>query len=293
MLGHALDVVIVSFRSRELLRDCLASLRLFPPSQDARIWVVDNASHDGTVEMVRSDFPEVEILESRTNLGFSAANNVAIRRGTAPYVLALNPDTRVTEGSLDHMLELMESSPAIGISGCRLEREDGTFDHAARRSFPTPLGALGHFSGIGRKAKAPAWLSQYRAPVVERGPVDSVNGAFMLMRRDALDAVGLFDEGYWMYMEDLDLCYRFAQADWKTWYEPDVTVVHVKGGTSGKYRSLRVNYAFHYGMFRFYRKHYSPNRNPLVNVLVYGGIGAKLVVSLVSSSARRRMFARA
>jgi len=292
MNAHALDVVIVSFRSRDLLRDCLMSLRLHPPCRGAQIWVVDNASHDGTVEMVRGRFPEVELIVSPKNLGFAAANNLAIRRGGAPFVLALNPDTRVTPGALDHMLELMESNPSIGIAGCRLEREDGTFDHAARRSFPTPLGALGHFSGIGRKAKAPAWLSQYRAPVVERGPVDSVNGAFMLMRRDALDAVGLFDEGYWMYMEDLDLCYRFAQAGWKTWYEPNVTVVHVKGGTSGKYRSPRVNYAFHYGMLRFYRKHYSPKRNPLMNTLVYAGIGVKLVLSLVSSDVRRRLPAK-
>jgi len=243
--------------------------------------------------MIGSDFPEVVLIASESNLGFAAANNLAIRRGRAPYVLALNPDTRVTPGALDHMLELMESNPSIGIAGCRLELEDGTFDHAARRSFPTPLGALGHFTGIGRRANAPGGLSQYRATAVERGPVDAVNGAFMLMRRDALDAVGLFDEGYWMYMEDLDLCYRFAQASWKTWYEPDVTVVHVKWGTSGKHRSPRVNYAFHYGMFRFYRKHYSPNRNPLMNNLVYAGIGGKLLLSLLSSAARKRIPSRA
>lgn len=245
------------------------------------------------MEMIQSDFPKVELITSESNLGFSAANNLAIRRGRAPYVLALNPDTRVTPGALDHMLELMESNPSIGIAGCRLELDDGTFDHAARRSFPTPLGALGHFTGIGRRANAPARLRQYRATAVESGPVDAVNGAFMLMRREALDAVGLFDERYWMYMEDLDLCYRFAQAGWKTWYEPAVTVVHVKWGTSGKYRSPRVNYAFHYGMLRFYRKHYSPVRNPLLNALVYAGIGVKLVVSLVSSGVRRRLPAKA
>lgn len=287
--GPLVDVVIVSYRSRDLLHACLTSLRNHPPERGARVWVVDNASGDGTVEMLRSEFPEVERIASDRNLGFSAANNLAIRRGRAPYVLALNPDTRVTPGALDQMLGLMESNPSIGISGCRLELDDGTFDHAARRAFPTPLGALAHFTGIGRRANAPARLSQYRSPSVERGPVDAVNGAFMLMRRDALDAVGLFDEGYWMYMEDLDLCYRFARAGWTTWYEPEATVVHVKWGTSGKYRRPRVNYAFHYGMFRFYRKHYAPARNPLVNIVVYVGIGVKLVVSLVTSEARRRL----
>jgi N-acetylglucosaminyl-diphospho-decaprenol L-rhamnosyltransferase len=239
--------------------------------------------------MVRSEFSDVELIASDTNRGFSTANNTAIRRGVARYVLALNPDTEVTPGALDHMIELMESSPSIGIAGCRLELEDGTFDHAARRSFPTPLGALAHFTGIGRWRKAPRSLAQYRAPTVESGPVDAVNGAFMLILRRALEEVGLFDEGYWMYMEDLDLCYRFRQAGWVTWYDPGATVLHVKAGTSGRYRKPRLNYAFHYGMLRFYRKHYASSRNPLVNIVIYVGIGLKLVSSLTTNALRRRL----
>ncbi len=288
MKTSVFDVVVVSYQSRDLLRSCLASLRAHPPNGGVRIWVVDNASQDGTREMVRSEFPEVELVASETNLGFAVANNLVIRRGRAPYVLALNPDTRVTPGSLDHMLELMESQRSIGVAGCRLELEDGTFDHAARRSFPTPIGALGHFTGIGRRSNAPAWLAQYRASSTESGPVDAVNGAFMLMRRQALDEVGLFDEGYWMYMEDLDLCYRFAQAGWTTWYEPSVTVLHMKGASSGPFRSIRLNYAFHYGMYRFYRKHYAGQRNLLVNLAVYGAIGGKLGLSIVRSAVLRR-----
>jgi GT2 family glycosyltransferase len=287
-----LDIVIVSYRCRALLRDCLKSLIAFPPVGGARIWVVDNASKDGTVEMVREQFPEVELIASDENLGFSKANNLAIRRGSAPYVLALNPDTLMTGGALDQMIELMEQKPEVGISGCRLELPDGTFDHAARRSFPTPLGALAHFTRIGRWKKAPARLAQYRAPEVESGPVDAVNGAFMLMRRRALAEVGLFDEGYWMYMEDLDLCYRFAQAGWTTWYDPAAKVVHVKAGTSGKNREPRVNYAFHYGMFRFYRKHYAKNDNVLLRGAVYTGIGAKLGISLARSAINRHLLRR-
>ncbi len=286
----ALEIVIVSYRSREMLRDCLTSLQLYAPARGARIQVVDNASRDGTVEMVRSEFPEVELIASDENLGFSKANNLAIRRGSAAFVLVLNPDTRLVENALDHLLELMESNPKVGISGARLELEDGTFDHAARRSFPTPLGALGHFMGVGRSRKAPASLSQYRAPATESGPVDAVNGAFMLIRRRALDEVGLFDEGYWMYMEDLDLCYRFKQAGWLTWYDRTVKVVHIKAGTSGKYRKPRLNYAFHYGMFRFYRKHYAPAHGVLKNAAVYTGIAVKLTVSMLRSSLRRRLF---
>jgi N-acetylglucosaminyl-diphospho-decaprenol L-rhamnosyltransferase len=292
MPSSRLDIVIVSYRCKGLLRDCLGSLRAFPPADGARTWVVDNASGDGTVEMVREEFPEVELIASDENLGFSKANNLAIRRGSAPYVLALNPDTLMTEGALDHMLELMERRPEIGISGCRLEMPDGTFDHAARRSFPTPLGALAHFSGIGRMKRAPARLAQYRAPGVESGPVDAVNGVFMLMRREALEQVGLFDEGYWMYMEDLDLCYRFAQAGWITWYEPAVKVIHVKAGTSGKYRKPRVNYAFHYGMFRFYREHSAKQDNFFLRSAVYTGIGAKFGISLARSAIRRSLLRR-
>jgi N-acetylglucosaminyl-diphospho-decaprenol L-rhamnosyltransferase len=289
MPADVLDVVIVSFRSREMLRDCLTSLHIHSPSRATRVWVVDNASHDGAVEMVRSQFPDVELIAAPRNLGFSAANNLAITRGDASFVLVLNPDTRVTPGALDCMLELIELNPSIGIAGCRLELEDGRFDHAARRSFPTPFGALGHFTGLGRRKRSPSWLAQYRAPSVERGPVDAVNGAFMLIRRKALEEVGLFDEGYWMYMEDLDLCYRFAQAGWKTWYEPRATVVHIKAGASGKLRKPRLNYAFHYGMLRFYRKHYAARRNPVVNLAVYAGIGIKLILSLIMSATRRRL----
>jgi GT2 family glycosyltransferase len=291
MPAALVDIVIVSYRSKEMLRDCLSSLREHAPKKRARVWVVDNASEDGTIEMVGSEFPEVELIASEENLGFSKANNLAIRRGSAPYVLALNPDTVVVSGALDHMLELMERKPEIGISGCRLELPDGTFDHAARRSFPTPLGALAHFVRIGRSGKAPARLSQYRAPSVESGPVDAVNGAFMLMRRSALDQVGLFDEGYWMYMEDLDLCYRFAEAGWTTWYDPSVKVIHVKAGTSGKYRKPRLNYAFHYGMYRFYSKHYAKNDNVFLRVAVYAGIATKLGVSVVRSAVKRRLLA--
>jgi N-acetylglucosaminyl-diphospho-decaprenol L-rhamnosyltransferase len=281
--------VIVAFESRRLLRDCLASLREHRPRLPTRIFVVDNGSDDGTPDMVREEFPEVELDVAAANLGFSRANNRAIARGTGKYVLALNPDTRVGERGLDALLALMESHPEIGICGCRLQLEDGSFDHAARRSFPTPLGALAHFTGIGRRAGAPARLAQYRAPEVEAGPVDAVNGAFMLMRRSALDQVGLFDEGYWMYMEDLDLCYRFKQAGWVVWYEPNVTVAHIKGASSGAHRSPRLNYAFHYGMFRFYRKHYAPDRSRATNAFIYSGIALKLAVSVLHSAVDRRL----
>ena len=156
-------------------------------------------------------------------------------------------------------------------------------DHAAKRSFPTVAGALTYFTGIDR-----LWpgVRQYTAPEVARGPVDAINGAFMLIRRDALEEVGLFDEGYWMYMEDLDLCYRFKLAGRPVLYEPDATASHVKGGSVGGHRSPRLNVAFHCGMHRFYRKFYAPSRPALANAAVDLGIGLKLLLSLLVNGAR-------
>jgi GT2 family glycosyltransferase len=280
-----LDVVIVSYRSKRLLRECLRSLRDHPASGGMTVRVVDNASADGTAEMVRREFPEVILTVEPLNVGFGAASNIAIRAGSAPYVLCLNPDTQVTAGALDRMVGLMEERIKLGISGCRLVLRDGTFDYAAKRSFPTPVSALGHFTGIGRQRDS-GLLAAYRAPEVESGPVDAVNGAFMLMRRSALDEVGLFDEGYWMYMEDLDLCFRFAQAGWVTWYEPSVTVIHIKAGSSGTVRSPRLNYAFHYGMYRFYRKYYAPSRSKVLSAAIYSGISVKLALSVGRNALR-------
>jgi GT2 family glycosyltransferase len=290
-VSDGLDVGIVAYRSRELLRACLASLREHAPSRPLRVTVVDNDSRDGTVELVRG-LADVELVEARRNLGFAAATNVAIGAGDAPYFLALNPDTRVHAGTLDRLLALMDENAELGICGPKLEREDGSFDHAARRSFPTPLGALGHFARVGRSDRAPAALAQYRAPHVDRGPVDAVSGAFMLLRRRALDEVGLFDEGYWLYMEDLDLCWRFARAGWVTWYEPSVVATHVKGGTSGRHRRPRANHAFHRGMARFYRLHYAASRPLALNAAVYGAIAAKLAGSVTRSAVNRRVLRR-
>jgi GT2 family glycosyltransferase len=283
----ALDVVVVSYRTPELLRQCLRSLQRRTVANQCLI-VVDNASGDGSADLVTAEFPAADLVEAPGNLGFAAAANAGIARGSAPYVLVLNPDTEVPPETVDALLALLETKPQVGICGCKLVRPDGRFDHAARRSFPTILGALGHFTGVGRTRRAPRSLAQYRAPDVnDAGPIDAVNGAFMLIRRASLEEVGGFDERYWMYMEDLDLCFRFAQAGWVTWYEPSVTALHVKAAASGPFRSPRLTVAFHTGMARFYRTHVAPRRNPLVNAAVYGGIATKLALALVCNSAAR------
>jgi N-acetylglucosaminyl-diphospho-decaprenol L-rhamnosyltransferase len=282
-------IVVVSTGGRDYLRDCLESLRTHPlRTGEMKVWVVDSGSEDGSGEMVRQLFPEVELISLQANEGFCRGNNLALSASAAPLALLLNPDTEVTEGALDHMISLMRRRPDIGLAGCRLVKRDGTLDHAAKRSFPTPLGALAHFTGIGRLPWAPRVLAQYRAPELgefEAGEVDSVNGAFMLARREAIEQVGLLDEGYWVYMEDLDWCYRFKRAGWPVYYDGGATVVHVKGGTTGLgVRGLRHNYAFHRSMARFYRKHYS-GRRPWFDPVIYVAIAGKLALSIVRNAA--------
>jgi N-acetylglucosaminyl-diphospho-decaprenol L-rhamnosyltransferase len=203
-------VIVVSTGARDHVRACLESLRRHPLAAGrAVVHVIDNASTDGTPEMIREEFPEVELQTLPWNAGFCIANNVVLRRATARYVLLLNPDTEVTPGALDWMIRLMDERPDIGMASCRLVQPDGTFDHAAKRSFPTPLGALAHFTGVGRRPAAGPRLAQYRAPELDErasGEVDAVNGAFMLVRDAALREVGVLDEGYWLYMDDLDWC---------------------------------------------------------------------------------------
>jgi GT2 family glycosyltransferase len=280
---RTLDVVIVAFECRALLRDCLIALRENPADRPMRTVVVDNASTDGTAEMLAREFEDVDLIEQRANLGFARATNVGVRSGDADYVLALNPDTRVTRGALDRLVAVLDGRPDVAAVGPRLELPDGRVDHAAARSFPTPLGTLGHFTGLARRSWARGRLAQYREVPDTAGPVDVLSGACMLLRRSALEAVGLFDERYWMYMEDIDLCYRLAKAGWKRWYEPDARVFHVKRGASGHLCSWRVTWSFHAGMWRFYRDHYASETPSLTNAAVYAGIVAKLGVAAVTS----------
>jgi GT2 family glycosyltransferase len=283
-----LEIVIVSHGASGLLRNCLESLRRFPSQCEQRVTVVDSGSIDGTPDMVEKEFPEVRLIR-RANIGFSAANNVVLRDLQAPFVLLLNPDTEVSAAALDSSLERINGDKSIGMVGCRLVTESGALDHACKRSFPTPIGALAHFTAIGRRDRVGGSLSQYRATDLgeyEPGEVDAVNGAYMLVRRQALLEVGLLDEGYWLYMEDLDWCRRFWQAGWKVFYDPSGTVLHVKGGSSGRRRSLRQEAAFHRGMGRFYRRYDAPLNSSLLNIAVYLGIAVKLMLSIAVTAIR-------
>ncbi len=286
-----LEVVIVSHGAEALLRRCLRSLAEHPPAgATMRVTVVDSGSADGTPDMVAGEFADVRLIREG-NIGFSAANNLVLRESDADAVLLLNPDTEIYAGTLDAALARLRSEPRIGMVGVKLVTESGELDHACKRSFPTPLAALAHFTGIGRGDGAGAALSQYRATHLgddEPGEVDAVNGAFMLCRREAVREVGLLDQGYWLYMEDLDWCTRFWNAGWKVFYEPAGTALHDKGGSSAGRRAPRQEIAFHRGMGRFYRRFEAREHNPLLNLAVYAGIGAKLAASLAITALRSR-----
>ena len=278
-----LEVVIVSHGAEALLRRCLRSLEAHPLSGgETRVSVVDSGSPDGTPDMVEREFPAVRLLR-QGNIGFSAANNLVLRESAAEAVLLLNPDTEVYAGTLDAAMARLRSEERIGMVGVKLVTENGELDHACKRSFPSPASALGHFTGLGG--------SQYRATHLgddEPGEVDAINGAFMLCRAEAIREVGLLDEGYWLYMEDLDWCHRFWDAGWKVFYEPAGVALHVKGASSGSRRAPKQEIAFHRGMARFYRRFDAPRSNPLLNAAVYAGIGAKLGVSLAITAVRGR-----
>jgi GT2 family glycosyltransferase len=285
------DIVVVAYGSRDRLSRCLQSLKAHPPSRPHTVTVVDNGCDPHTRAAVESVAPTATVVSPRANLGFTRAANIGIRRGRSEYVLLLNPDTEVFAGTLDRLAAVLDERPEVAVVGPRLVRPDGSFDHAARRSFPTIAGALGHFLGIaGLVNRGP--FAQYRAPHVESGPVEAINGAFMLTRRSALESIGLLDKQYWMYMEDLDLLYRLKEAGWVTWYEPAALALHVKRGTTAGLRSPRLVWAFHYGMFRFYRTHFAPSRNAAVNGLVYAGIGVRAALVLAWSTGARSLGGR-
>jgi hypothetical protein len=290
-----LDIVIVSYNCEALLADALDSLDVVE-DVTVRVIVVDNASSDGTKEMLGSRYPRVNSVFLTKNVGFSAANNVGLRECRGDFVLLLNPDTVVPPRGLAGALEQLANSPEIGMLGCKLIRPDGTLDHACKRGFPTPLGALLYFLKLPRAFSRLSVATSYVAakqPDDEPGLVDAINGAFMLVRQSAVRVVGPLDERFWMYGEDLDWCYRFWRAGWSILYWPDLIVTHVKGGSSSSLRAWRVNKAFHESMWLFYAKHYASRRARLSRGIIWCAIYGKLVVSGLRSWTLRSWAARA
>ncbi len=298
-----LGIVIVNYNVRDLLRDCLASVYGSRGDFGFEVCVVDNASSDGSAEMVAAEFPQVHLIHAE-NRGYAAGNNLGLRafgfqeqRGSRPwengksaaqsppvalperptpsYVLLLNPDTVLPPSALADMLAFMEANPQAGVAGPRLVRQDGSLDKACRRSFPTPEVAFYRLSGLSKLFPRSKRFGRYNVtflPPDVSTEVDSVVGAFMLIRGQALAEVGLLDERYFMYAEDLDLCYRIKQRYWQVWYNAAVTVLHYKGQSS-RQRSAFANLQFYRTMRLFHDKHFKERTFFLVNWLIHGAIG--------------------
>jgi GT2 family glycosyltransferase len=257
-------VAIVSFNTRDLLAACLESLTTC--SLPFHVVVVDNASRDGSAALVRRRFPWVTLIDAGRNLGFAAATNLAIRtlrdlHPTLEYVLALNPDTVVGEGAIETLVAFLDAHPRVGIVAPRLLNPDGTVQAAAFR-FPTLLMTVLDLFPPGEVLPGRLYNSWWhgRYPQEQSGaapfPIDHPLGACMLVRCAVIDQVGMLDEEYFMYAEEVDWCYRARRAGWAIWQEPRARVVHVGGAATGQFRA-RMLVALYASRLRFFRKHYS------------------------------------
>ena len=249
------DVCIVSWRTRELLRACLRTVA--GQQEVARVIVVDNASGDGTVEMVRAEFPQVHLVANEENRGYAAANNQAIRAGDAPFVFLLNPDTGARQGALAALLREMMDEPRVGAVAPQLVLPDGSVERSCR-SFPEPAAVLYDAAGLPRLFPRSEVLGRYRMTYWDhksRRDVDQPMASALALRRAALEEVGLFDESFPLYFNDVDLCYRLRRAGWKIVFQPAAQVLHHHGGSTSQARPRAVLES-HRGLVRFYRKHY-------------------------------------
>jgi N-acetylglucosaminyl-diphospho-decaprenol L-rhamnosyltransferase len=306
----SLAIVIVNYNTRDLLRGCLRSIAGSAPGCAVETWVVDNASGDGSAEMVRAEFPRVHLIASPQNGGYAYANNLALRqilglgdwdlgigndavsskpRAPSPdYVLLLNPDTVAPAGALGALIDYMEAHPDVGACGPRLLLADGSLDLACRRAFPTPQVAFYRMTGLSRLFPRSPRFGRYNMTFLDpnvEAEVDAVVGACMLVRGAVAREVGLLDESYFMYGEDLDWAFRIKQYGWKIMYVPGVTVHHYKRASSRQrpFRSIR---AFYDAMRVFHRKHYAATTPAALNVLIEAGITLKEAWSLGSNLLR-------
>lgn len=286
-------VVIVNFNTRDLLRMCLQSLATAATTAELEVWVVDNGSRDQSMTMVATEFPQVHIIESTHNGGFSYANNLAIRpliqRPDAPeYVMILNPDTVVEVGAFDVLLDYLRVHPDVGAVGPRLILPDGSLDLACRRSFPTPEVSLWRMTGLSRVFPQSRRFGRYNMTYMdprETIDVDALVGACMLMPTSVIREVGLLDETYFMYGEDLDWCYRFKLYGWRIVYVADAVVHHIKRASS-RQRPVQSIVNFYDAMRIFFRRYYADTTPAPVRWLIETGITLKERSELVRNNFR-------
>ncbi len=283
-----LAIVILNYNTRDLLSNCLDSVFASQGEVRYRVCVVDNASTDGSAEMVRSRFPQAHMIANPVNIGYSAGNNVGLRwfgfpeangpEGATParYALLLNPDTLLPPTALAEMIAFMDARPTVGVAGPRVRRPDGSLDKACRRSFPTPQVSFYRMTGLSRLFPRSKRFNAYNLEYLPEDavhPVDSVVGAYMQVRREAMTDAGLLDEAFFMYGEDLDWAKRIKDAGWEVWYNGAVEITHVKEAASSQSSKSRID--FYEAMWIFYRKHYQAQTPWLLDKAILFGIVGK------------------
>jgi GT2 family glycosyltransferase len=263
-----LSVLIVTYKSRDEIRACLDSIPRSLQGRPVEVIVVENASGDGIGDLIRADYPWVSFLEPGVNLGFGKANNLAYERAHGEFILFLNPDTISNEAAYLHCLQRLQAEPDIGVISPKLVMLDGEMDLACRRSIPTVWDGFCRALGLASKFPRVALFAGYNLthlPDNETYEVGSVNGAFMLCPRRALLRVGVFDEQFFMYGDDLDLNYRFRKAGYRVVYDGRVELIHIKGASSSKEADKMARAVFS-ATRQFYLKHFNPHGSWLVGL---------------------------
>jgi O-antigen biosynthesis protein len=271
---YKISIVVVNYNVEFFLEQCLNSVRKSLEKVSGEVFVVDNFSIDGSVEMVRQKFPEFHLIANKENLGFSKANNQAMRLAKGEYILLLNPDTVVEEDSFKKVIDFMDENPKAGGLGVKMVDGKGRFLPESKRGLPTPSVAFYKIFGFSRLFPKSKLFGQYHLGYLNENEihqVDILSGAFMLMRKEALDKVGLLDESFFMYGEDIDLSYRITQGGYENYYFPKTSIIHYKGESTKK---SSVNYVlvFYKAMVIFAKKHFTQKNARLLSFLIYTAI---------------------
>lgn len=269
-----ISVVILTYRVKSFLEHCLASVYQALHGTDHEIFVVDNNSNDGTEELFTQTRPHQTYIRNTTNAGFACGNNQALAQCTGEYVFLLNPDTVVQHDTFTAMADFMDAHPDTGMAGCKVLNPDGSLQQGCRRSFPTPWASFFKLSGLHRLFPKSRRMNAYNLSYLdpdEEAEVDAISGSFMCIRRTTLEQVGMLDEAFFMYGEDLDWCYRIRQAGWKIFYVPITRIIHFKGESS-RGKGFRNIMPFYKSMHIFVRKHYRGRSFFLSDWLLTAGI---------------------
>lgn len=291
-----LDIIIVSYNVRYYLEQCLKAVSHAIEGIEAQVWVVDNCSSDGSVDYLEPLFPEVKFIRSQENLGFSRGNNLAIRQSKGKYILLLNPDTIISSRTLKDCIRLLDEHPEVGATGVSMFNADGSFARESKRAIPTAKVSFYKMMGLGSLFPQHPTFARYYLGHLDAGSpheIEIISGAFNMLRREALEQVGLLDEDFFMYGEDIDLSYRMLLGGWKNWYLP-TAMLHYKGESAHSSTFRYVN-VFYQAMIIFYDKHFG-GKYSLSALLIRIAVYLKAMMTLIvhfANHLKARFFAPA